>query len=827
MFRNYLAATWRSAVRDRFYAGLNVLGLGLGFAASILIGLFVRDELSYDRFLPGHQDVYRVQATLRSPGQPLRTFSGTPLLMAQELTLAFPEIARTARVAGQNVALRHGEVEANEAIETADADFFAVLGFPLLRGDPATALAEPDSIVLTRRLALKYFGTIECVGQTLDLNQTHPVRVTGIAEDPPTNTTNGFSALLSGKTSYSAIATGPQQKGAFLTAGQTFLRLKPGASPETLDARLPAFVMANYPGVQGAPPGFDLFLKPLADVHLAPNNPGTSEINDRAQTLYAVAATGVLILLLAGINFVNLVTARATKRALEVGVRKALGALRGQLMMQFMGESVFYALTGMLLGLALAELCLPSLNAFLDRQIAFDYGHHPLFAALPVATALVVGLVAGIYPALVLSSFPPAMVLKSRSGGPIGGGKLRLALVVFQFTVTIALVIATSVIYRQNVFASSQALHFDKDLVLTVDLAGMPLAQTPNAFGLRRFDEASLDALHTRLAAVPGVRVMGESLAVPAVDAMLTIDYHPTGEAGRSAVGLNFLPVGPGFFDAYGLHLIAGRDFSRDRADDKSSMTDLSSTGSAIINEAAVRALGFADAAAAIGQEVGASGISDADPDALVHHRIIGVVPDFPLDSIRSAVPPTLFLGDPGFFRVLSLKLSGVNLPETLRGIDAAWREFVPARPITRGFVDDRIARLYLDEARQGRLFAAFAGFAAAIGCLGLVGLSAYTAERRTKEIGIRKALGASTSDVLRLLIWQFTKPVVLANLLAWPIAWWFMRRWLDGFAYRVELGPTVFVAAGAGALVIAVLTTAGHAFQVARARPVTALRDE
>jgi putative ABC transport system permease protein len=824
MLRNILVTAWRNAVRDRLYAIINVLGLALGFAAAILIALFVRDELSYDRFLPGYQDVYRVQLTFADAGHRSTTSMATPALLMEKMKLDFPEIAAATRDGSQSLGLRRGNIEATESIDVADADFFAVRGFPLLRGDPATALDEPDSIVLTRRLALKYFGTIDCLGQTLEVNRGHPVRVTGIAEDPPTNTSNGFSALLSSKTSYSSIAQAPEErKGHLLTSVLTFVRLKPGVAPDTLASRFPGFVLANYPDEDPSTPLFTLFLKPVAATHLDPYNPGSSDVSDRAETLYAVAATGLLILLLAGINFINLVTARATRRALEVGVRKALGAMRRQLMVQFMGESIAFALAGMILGMALAELGLPSLNAFLDRQIAFDYWREPMLALPPILLALLVGLAAGIYPALVLSSFPPGAVLKSRSGGPIGGGKLRLILVVFQFTVTIALVIATSVIYRQNVFAGSQALHFDKDLILTVELAGMPTEKTPSVLGLPRPNQTALEALHTELAAVPGVLAVADSFVVPATSAALNFDYHTTGQAGRPDVGMNFVPVGYGFFDVYNLHLTAGRDFSRDHADDQTTFDDLTRTSSVIINETALRALGFTDAAAAIGQEVATSDLSAAP----WRQNIIGVVPDFPFDSIRNPVPPSIFLVEPDLSLVLSLKLSGANLPETLRGIDAAWHDFVPSRPIDRSFVDDRIGRLYLDIVREGRLFAGFAGFAAAIGCLGLVGLSAYTAERRTKEIGIRKALGASTLDVSRLLIWQFVKPVVLANALAWPIAWWFMRSWLDGFAYRIELGAAPFVTAGLAALAIAILTTGFHVVQVARSRPVAALRYE
>ena len=825
MLRSYLLAAWRSARRDSFYALLNVLGLGLGFAAAILIGLFVRDELSYDRFLPGYQDVYRAQLTYTEAGGRAQTMAVMPERLAGELKLDFPEVAATTRMVAQSAALRHGDVEAIEDIQSADANFFAVLGFPLLSGDPATALAEPDSIVLTRRLAEKYFGTIDCVGETLDFNRTHPVRVTAVAEDPPSDTTAPFAALLSGKSDYSEIhwldLQAREPKGELRNSSATFVRLKPGTAPSALAGRFPAFVFGHYPNMTGERPIFALFLKPIADLHLYPANPDTRESNDTADTLFAVAATGLLILMLAGVNFVNLVTARATRRALEVGVRKAMGGMRRQLMLQFMGESVAYALAGLLLGMALAELCVPTLNAFLDRSIAFDYWRHPLLALAPIVTAVLLGLVAGLYPAAVLSSFPPAMVLKARSGGSVGGGRLRLALVVFQFTVTIGLVIATTVIYRQNLFATSQALRFDKNLVLTVDITALPQHDTPDGLGER--EAGPVEALHNQLAVIPGVEAVAASSLVPQSGGNLSADFNRPGQGGRPPVELHQIAVDFGFFDVYRLRVVAGRDFARDRAEDKVSSEEPARLTSAIINETAMRDLGFGTAEAALGQE-----IASEDPGfPNRHNRIIGVVPDFPIKSIRTPVPPTIFVVEPALYKLFSLKLTGRDLPETLQKIDATWRDFVADRPISRSFVDERIDLLYRDITRSGRLFASFAGFAAAIGCLGLIGLSAYTAERRTKEIGIRKALGASTLEVTRLLIWQFVKPVLLANAIAWPVAWWFMRRWLDGFAYRIELEPTPFLIAGLGALAIAIATTAFHAVQVARSRPVLALRYE
>jgi putative ABC transport system permease protein len=825
MFRNYLAAAWRSAKRDRFYVALNVFGLAMGFTVVILIWLFVRNELSYNSFLPGYRDAYRVQLTIAEDGQRPFTSTGTPEQLAAELKLDFPEVVATTRTRRQAAGLRHGNSEAVELTMWADPEFFAVLGYKLLRGDPKTALADPNSIVLTRALAQKYFGTIDCLGQTLEVDHVHSMRVTGVAEDPPPNATEKFTAILSGKTAWGALALAdatPPAPGELRLSGETLVRLAPGVAPDKLTTRLAAFPSAHYPDPDGPKPLFaSLFLHSLADVHLHPYNPDTNEPDDQEQTLDAIAVTGVLILLLAGINFVNLVTARATRRSVEIGVRKGLGALRSQLIVQFMSESLGYSFTGLLLGVGFAELFLPSLNAFLDREIVFNFWRSPVLTIVPIVMALLLGLAAGIYPALIMSHFPPAQVLKGRGGASVGGSRMRLGLVVFQFTVTIALSIATIVIYRQISFATSRALGFDKNLVLTIDLTGLP--EQPTSDGLGKREAAPLEALRTRLASVPGVQGMAATFALPMWANMLKTNFVRSGHDNQQSVNLTIEPVDFGYFGTYRIPLLAGRDFSRDLIEDRMVADDKSRLSGAIINQTALRSLGFADAASAIGQELQTADRGDAER----RHRIIGVVPDFPLDSIRDPVPPSIFIVDPDLFKVLSVRLSGSNLPEILRGVDAVWHSVVPERPVSRMFLDDRITGLYLDVARQGMVFAALSGFAVAIGCLGLVGLSAYTAERRTKEIGIRKALGASTFEVARLLILQFTKPVLLANVLAWPIAWWFMRRWLDGFAYRIDLGLAPFLTAGCGAIAIAIATTAFHAVQVARSRPVSALRYE
>src|SRR5579862_2221892 len=453
MFANLAAAAFRAALRDRLHAGLNVAGLSLGVAAAILIGLFVRDELGFDRTIPGVADIYRVQLTLREPDRPLETLTSTTTAMEGEFALDFPEFASIARTAYQSVGVRAGNVEASERATTADPSFLDTVPFPLVLGDARTALAKPDSVVLSQAMALKYFGRLDCIGETLEFDRAHPATVTGVlASYAPSN--YRLDLIVSGNSTWSRLAKLDAQKrppqGDLDTEVETLVRLKPGTDPAGFASRFDSFVAHRYPPDPRQPfVTFRIWLRPLLDLHLWPANPDTNEDDPVLVTLWAVAATGGLTLLVAGINFVNLVTARSTRRALEVGVRKALGATRRQLVWQFMGESVGYALLALVFAVALVELILPRFNGFLDRSIGFAYWRDPALLATTVGAALLVGLAAGIYPAIIQSSFRPAETLKSRGGGTPGSGRLRQTLVVLQFAVSIGLLISTAAIYRQ------------------------------------------------------------------------------------------------------------------------------------------------------------------------------------------------------------------------------------------------------------------------------------------------------------------------------------------------------------------------------------------
>jgi putative ABC transport system permease protein len=824
MFGNYLSAALGNLIRNKLHAAINLFGLALGLATAILIGLYVRDEVTFERFLPNYEQTYRFESVDTGVDGQRQIFASTPHALAANLPEAFPEIDQTARMMAGSYGMRHGDIEAVEATYSVDPNFFQVLGYKLIQGDPAKALATPDSIALSRAMALKYFGTTDCLGMTLELDRKDVVRVGAVFEDLPSNTSlYGIKFLLSSLVPVSGLAVAdkspPLPAGQYSTDTRIYIRLKPGASVEAVNARLPGFMDKLYPEDPPGPPPRSAFLAPIASIHLHGRELGDFRAGSDLATVYAISATGLLVLLVAGINFVNLVTARATRRALEVGVRKAAGATRRQLITQFMGESIAYAFAALLMGMALVELALPSFNGFLDRTIVFGYWRDPtLLFGLP-ALALAIGLLAGFYPALVLSSFRPAAVLKGAISAQ-GSGTLRQVLVVLQYAISIALLIATAVIYRQTNFATESSLHFDKDMIVAVSLGGVPGEAVPD--GHYAYDQATVERMRDRFAAIPGVKAAADSWVVPDANGTAITGWHPANNPGGQPINAGRVVQGFGFFELYGIQPIAGRSFSRDHGEDAAAETP-EVEGTAVINESAVRSFGFASPQAALGQEVG----MDIDDNRIQQRRIVGVVPDFPLATIRTRIPPTVFMIEPDWSAFLNVKLSGDKVPETLAAIDRIWKEMVPNRPIQRQFIDDRIEHLYRDITRQGEVFAGFALVAVLIACLGLFGLAAFTAERRTKEIGIRKAMGASTQDILKLLVWEFAKPVLIANAIAWPLAYLVMSRWLEGFAYRIALDPLLFVGAGLIALAIASATTLYHALQVARSRPVMALRYE
>jgi putative ABC transport system permease protein len=823
MLRNYLAAALRNLSRNRLYAGVTIFGLAVGFASALLIGLYLRHEFTYDQFVKGHDRVFLMNEIYKAPNKPAfdLDFSSAPL--AKDLKLDFPQIEYAARLdsAGFPPVVRHGQVKGSERLFAwADPDFFKVMPMPTVAGDPGTALDAPDGLVLTRGMARKYFGQDAPLGAELDVDG-HPMRVAAVIEDLPSNTHLAMEFFASTNASFSAMRQ-LDRAGYGSNSNATYIRLKPSASAAQMDAALPAFVsrrimpflIAQNPD---QPPGdYRMRLKPLTAIHLEPADGGDYKPGADVKVLIGIGVIGVLIVVVAAINFVTLMTARAARRAVEVGVRKALGAERRDLIAQFMGEALIYVLVALVMAVAVAELLLPAVNAAVQRKMTFAYLSDPQLLGVMLGVALVTGLAAGLYPALVLSAFRPAAVLK---GGPIagsGGGAVRQGLVVAQFAVLIALVIATITIARQTLFSLGDATHMNKDGVMML------------------FAQVCTDELRDQVLAVPGVR----GAACASTGAIDMGHSNDMSEANGRKVILQYSGVDFGFFELYGVKPVAGRLFRKDRpADDGGHMQDVAPT--VILNEAAARELGFKSPQGAVGQlmtwhfDPGYSmdNLGRPTPPARAS-EIVGVVPDISLGSVKQKVPASFYYIAPKNSMMnslaLNIKIDPAHTAETLKGIDKVWARVSGGQPVQKYFVDQfLLIKDYLDNVIQGGFIAVCSLIAVSIACLGLFALSAYTAERRTKEIGIRKAMGASSADILRLLLWQFTQPVLWANLLALPAAWFVMNRWLEGFAYHVTLAPWTFVAAAGVAVLIAWGTVFVHALRVARARPVGALRYE
>ena len=805
MVGKILVSGWRATLRDPLHSLINLVGLALGFSAAILIALFLRYETSFENFVPDGDRIARLTIALHIPGRGAMAFPQVGPTMARDLLADMPEIETAIRVANDSVGVRRGTFEASEKVFDVDPGFLGFFGLALAAGNAATALDRPDGVVLSQDAARKYFGEQNPLGQTLDIAKGHVMQVTGVLAPVPLNSHLAPNILLPSRAAFTLIGRNDASPDPSLFNFMTYVKLRPGVSVAAIRARLPDFLRRHppMPADQMANLTPDLGIQPLDDIHLHSFTMGEPKPGSDPQTLWAFAAIGILILLVAAINFVTLLSARASRRALEVGVRKAVGASRRQLVLQFLSETLIQSVAAMVLAVAIAELSLPAVSRFLGRSLGFAYWHDPVIAAALVGMVLVVGLVAGTYPALVLSAFRPGAVLK---GDIPGGGRSRLRqiLVVMQFAISIGLIVSTLVIAQQTDFARRRSLRLDADPILVIGNLGRPLPRE------------TLTSLRNRIAALPGVRAAAASFVAPTDYSTGYTTADAPGHPHDAPISLFVDAAEPSFFQVYGLRPIAGRVLSPDNP------TDDGENSPVVLTLEASRALGFASPQAAIDQP-----ILLGSPQNTKTETIVGVVPDFPIKSVRDRVEPLVFTPGIDSYGALSIKLAAGAVPQTVQAIDRIWAETVADRPITRAFLDDRIEALYRDMTRESHVFVGLAGLSILVGCLGLFGLSAFAAEQRTREIGIRKALGASTGQIVRLLIWDLAKPVLLANLIAWPTAWWAMHWWLEGFAWRIELDATPFLVAGLGAIGLAILTTTAHALQVGRARPVAALRYE
>lgn len=834
MWRNYFTVGVRALVKNKTYAFINIFGLGVGLAACLMLLLYVRYETSYDEWLPNAENTYQFQSHyLNSQTGEASHLQMTSYTAGQRFRADFPQIEHSVYAWGSApVILRGGQALATDDVLLVDAPFFDVLQFPFVQGDPRTALAQAGSVVLTESEARRIFGDENPMGKTLTMairSAPTDFRVTGVVRDLPRNSHVRFTMVtrIDPPSTYADLPDILDSWG--WQSGWFYFSLRPGADVDSMRAQLPAWERRNIPDEQfgqettNQGDNQDWQIVNVRDVHLGNADRGVmTPVNDRA-TIATFTIIAFLILGMACVNFTNLATARAGQRAREVALRKVLGASRVQLMSQFMAESVLIAGVSMLFALALVELLLPALSNFLDADLVMRYfGMDGMLLPILLLT-LLVGGAGGIYPAFYLSRFQPAQVLKANKSAAeaSGSGHLRNVLVVGQFAVSIALIVCTAVVYAQTAYAQTADAGYRRDNLIQIESVG------------RRQLEGRSEAIVEEMRRVPGVVSAGRSGIGVATGSSSNTGVQVPGQTESVLIGT--YGVDPEFFATMGIELVAGRLFDRNRPGDlidlpyqptpEQERALVARGANIVVNELAARRLGFASPAEAIGKTVGA-GFVEAE-NGVVPARIIGVVRDSRFRSIRTPIDPIMFSWNPQSAVNLLIRHDGRDPQGVRNRIEQAWRRLAPDVPFDGDFSEDRIAELYQAEAARAQVFAGFALLAVIVACLGLFGLAAFTAERRTKEIGVRKVLGARTRDIVRLLAWQFSKPVIVANLIAWPAAWWAMREWLNSFDARIDLGPAPFVIAGLLALVIAIGTIAGHAFKVARANPILALRYE
>lgn len=790
MLRNYIAVALRNLTRNPLNSAISLVGLAVGLCAAALAGVTLRNELTYEHFIPGYGRTYLAVGVAVPTGHAPLYAPTSPSFVAALLKLNLPQIRAVTRIVSADVRLRNEQMEAKETLYWADPNAFELLPLPVVAGDLAQALRRPDGIVLTRSVAEKYFGRDDPLGRTILLDDVHPMTVTAVLDDLPSNGTTLESGIFaSGLAEYSALSKCDREaaeqaaRGAVMLCGRTYIQLAPQTDLDALQKTIDSFVPRAYPKFPGMT--MTVRLIRIDRVNLFDGlNPGAQS------RLVVTGAVALIILFASCVVFVNLTTARSARRALEVGVRKACGATRADLILQFLGDSVIHVALATCLGLALSALLLPTVNAFLNSGGHLDFGHDPALIAGILVGVVAVGVLAGAYPAFVLSAFRPSTVLKGsvlRSGGAFG----RQALVVLQFAILIGLIVAATVIYRQCVYVTRDALRVNTDEVLLIHATCKP-------------------ALLNELRSLPAVRgAYCSSEALLNRDAFSNVQLRDGTPLAVDETSLDFGALG-----LYGIKPVAGRLPTQ-------MVEGISSD--VVINETAARRLGFTSPNAAIGQLLPLT-----DPKQLADLEIVAVVPDFAFDVGMQRIRPTLYVGTPeNQYPLINVKLTGQEIPQTLAAIDRIGAATGAEVPLDRIFLSQYIQNLYLSVLREAQALAVFAAVAVVLACLGLLGLAAAAAERRTKEIGIRKALGAGTADILRMLLWQFSTPIIWANLLAWPVSALLLKRWLEGFAAHVNLSPLTFVAAGALTLVIALATVTGHALVIARAKPVMALRYE
>lgn len=807
MFKNYIKIAWRNLLKKKVYSFINIVGLGVGMACCVLIFMFVQDELSFDNYHYKGDRIYRVTHGTKSPegktegseAYPFWVWGNAPVGPA--LQLDFPEIEKVVQFSGRaDILFTVGDnIQQEDGVFFMDSTVFDVFSWELIEGDPQSALVAPFSVVLTEATAKKYFGDGPALGQTLKGSESAgrsnagDYTVTGIMKEVPGNSHFKFNALLS-------MATFRQSRPEIFEAWgyvdtYTYFLVDEQFDRAAFEAKIPDFI-ARRNGENGY--NYTIAIESLRDVYLrttAQRQPGET---GSLSNIYVFSIIGFFILIIAMINFMNLSTARSMERAKEVGIRKSIGADRGWLIFQFLGESMIIVLMAAVVGVIFVSAALPMMNDLTGK--VFQLGQFVTMQTVPVflLIMLVIGLLAGFYPAMVLSGFQPVMILKGINKSDARGVNLRKVLVVFQFSLSIALIVGTIVVYSQMGHLLDKDMGFEKEHMLILDYNHDEKVNFMSS-ALKSELESNPDILSVAFSrSVPGGYFPNAGTTIETPDGEMKMETQP------------IFQVGLDFINHFDLELVAGRSYSRDYPSDSSSAL--------VINEATAKQYGYANPADAVGKKFDQWGRAG---------QIIGVVKDFNYISLHRAVEPLTLPFEPYASRYLSLKVKGDDLPSTIAAVEQVWKELAPHRPFIYSFLDEDFNKQYESDFRFGKIFTTFSVLAILIACLGLLGLATYTAEQRTKEIGIRKVMGADVSSIVKLLSMDFIKLVIVAILIATPVSWYAMNKWLEGFAYQAPIHWWIFPIAGFMAIVVALVTISFQSVKAALMNPVKSLKSE
>ncbi|MCE6992431.1 ABC transporter permease [Dyadobacter sp. CY323] len=800
MLRNYFKIAIRTLFKHKTFSFINISGVALGLTCFLLLAIYVKDELSYDRYHKNADRIYRLSRTFLSKDgtESLRLGHAAPPfgpLIQQD----FPEVEQVVRMLDASSLVKYKEKSFQEEnMFAAEKNLFKVFTFNVEEGNPDKALENPFSIMFSRPMAEKYFGKEDPIGKIVRLDNQLDYTVTGVFEPLPAQSHFHPSFLISFSTLNDPRVYGAEglRNNWGNNSFSTFLLLPPGYDPQKLTKAFPAFQNKHID--QNASTYSVLNLMKLTDIHLYSHLDSEIEANGDIQYVYLFSAIAIFILIIACINYMNLATAKSATRAKEVGMRKVIGAVRSQLINQFLSESIILVFVSVVLALLLVVLCLPALNNFTQKELTINALLDPVFLTILLGITLFTGVIAGSYPAFFMTSFQPISVLKGKIASALKNGKLRQSLVVIQFAIAVVLIISTTVVYNQMRYIRNYKLGYSKDQIITFN---MPDDSATNFESVRqRFKEDNSIKEVGRSSRIPSGRLLDSWEA-----------YVMKGDSLAPAdITIKSLSVDEDFIPAYQIEMAAGRNFSRDYSTDK--------TSGFVLNETAVKLLGYKNPADAIGDRFGYGE---------VRGQIIGVTKDYHFESLHQKVAPIAMFNQPGRLSRISVHVAGANLKRAIGHIESVWKSRFPEIPFQYEFLDQRFGQLYAREQTQQLLFGIFAGIAIFISCLGLLGLSMFMAELRTKEIGVRKVLGASVGSIVTLLSQDFLKLVLIAIVIASPVAWYGMRNWLQDFAYHTEINWWVFALAGFVSIAIALFTISFQSIKAALMNPVKSLRSE